>query len=92
MKNRARPKQEVGNCGCPSSGCGGIERRDFLKLVGGGTLALALAEGAQPGNVQVKLGGAQLACQHRVENGKVIINLTAEAVIHSGQNLEVAIA
>ncbi len=52
---------------------------------------LALAEGAKPTDVHVKLGGAPLACRHRVEGGRLIVALAVEAVIETGQKLEVTI-
>jgi uncharacterized protein (DUF608 family) len=70
------------------------------------TLALTLAPGATGSasaapkapaepvalSVQVKLDGVALECRHRVEDGKIVVELAVEAVIESGKKLEVAIA
>jgi uncharacterized protein (DUF608 family) len=70
------------------------------------TLALTLAGGATGSpsastktpaepvalSVQAKLGGAPLECRHRVEEGKIVVELAREAVIEKGKKLEVTIA
>jgi hypothetical protein len=56
------------------------------------TLALTLASGAAPGTARVTLNGAPLECRHHVEEGKIVVELAAEAVIEKGQKLEVRIA
>jgi len=71
-------------------------QRDAIELKWGKlrlrSLAFALAEKANPKSVRVTANGAEVACKHRVENGKVVIDLAAEAVIQAGQKIEVAIA
>ena len=56
------------------------------------SLALALAEKADPKSVRVTVNGAEAACKHRVENGRVVIDLAADAVIRAGQKIEVTVA
>jgi uncharacterized protein (DUF608 family) len=71
-------------------------QRDAIELKWGKlrlrSLAFALAEKANPKSVRVTANGAEVACKHRVENGKIVIDLAAEAVIQAGQKIEVAIA
>jgi hypothetical protein len=36
--------------------------------------------------------GEEVACQHRVEQGKIVIELAAEAILQAGQKMEITIA
>ncbi len=56
------------------------------------TLTFALADKANPKGVRVTVNGTEAACQHRVENAKIVIELAAETVLQAGQKIEVAIA
>jgi uncharacterized protein (DUF608 family) len=56
------------------------------------SLAFALAEKANPNSVRVVANGAEVACQHRLENGRIVIDLAAEAVLQAGQKIEITIA
>lgn len=56
------------------------------------TLAFALPETAAPKTVRVTAAGAEAACKHRVEDGRIVIELAAEAVLEAGQKIEVAVA
>ncbi len=55
------------------------------------SLAFALAEKAKPNSVRVAANGAEVACRHRLENGRIVIDLAAEAVLQAGQKMEVTI-
>jgi hypothetical protein len=71
-------------------------QRDTIELKWGKlhlrSLAFALAEKANPKSVRVTANGAEAPCKHRVENGRVVIDLAAEAVIQAGRKIEVIIA
>ncbi len=56
------------------------------------SLAFALADKANPKSVRVTANGAEAACKHRVENGKLLIDLAADAVITAGQKIDVTVA
>jgi non-lysosomal glucosylceramidase len=51
------------------------------------SIALAPAKGTQPGSATVSLNGKPLDCELVVKDGKAVISLAAEAVIHAGESL-----
>jgi hypothetical protein len=71
-------------------------QRDTVELKWGKlrlrSLAFALAENANPKSARVTVNGAEAPCKHRVENGRVVIDLAADAVIQAGQKIEVTVA
>jgi uncharacterized protein (DUF608 family) len=71
-------------------------QRDTVELKWGKlrlrSLAFALAENAKAKSVRVTVNGAEAVCKHRVENGRVLIDLAADAVIQAGQKIEVTVA
>ncbi len=55
------------------------------------TLAFTLAEKAQPASVKVTLQGQELPCRHMLQDGRLLITLAADAVVSTGQALEIVI-
>ena len=71
-------------------------QRDTIELKWGKLhlrgLAFALADKANPKSVRVTANGAEAPCKYRLENGKLVIDLAADAVIQAGRKIEVIIA
>jgi hypothetical protein len=55
-------------------------------------LAFALPDKVVPKNVRVVANGAEVACQHHVEQGRIVIELAAETLLQAGQKMEITIA
>jgi hypothetical protein len=56
------------------------------------SLAFALSENTAPKTVIIVANGAELACQHRVEQGKIAIELAADTFLQAGQKMVITIA
>jgi non-lysosomal glucosylceramidase len=74
----------------------GATQRDAIELRWGTlrlrSLAFAPPENAALQTVRVTVAGNPVASKHRVEQGRVEIELAEETVIHAGQQLEITIA
>ena len=74
----------------------GGEQRETIDLKWGklrlNKLAFELAENAATTRVRCVAKGAAIACNHHLEKGMIVVDLTAEVVIQAGEKIEITIS